>query len=61
MPVVIVKMIQGRTQDQKRQLVEEITEVIVRVAKTTPDQVDVIIEERQPGDWAKAGKLFSDK
>jgi 4-oxalocrotonate tautomerase len=61
MPVVIVKMIQGRTQDQKRQLVEEITEVVVRVAKTTPDQVDVIIEEHQPGDWAKAGKLFSDK
>jgi 4-oxalocrotonate tautomerase len=61
MPLVIVKMLTGRTAEQKRALAEEITEVVVRVAKTTADQVDVVIEEHEPGNWAKAGVLFSDK
>ena len=61
MPLIIVKMLTGRTAEQKRALAEQISEVVVRVAKTTPDQVDVVIEEHEPGDWAKAGKLFSDK
>ena len=54
-------MLTGRTAEQKRALAEEITEVVVRVAKTTADQVDVVIEEHEPGNWAKAGVLFSDK
>ncbi len=61
MPLVIVKMLTGRTAEQKRALAEEITEVVVRLAKTAPDQVDVVIEEHEPGNWAKAGKLFADK
>ena len=61
MPLVIVKMIEGRTVEQKRQLAREITDVVVRVANTSEDQVDVIIEDYPKHDWAKAGALFSDK
>lgn len=61
MPLVVVKMLEGRTIEQKRQMVEEITDTIVRAAGTTIDQVDVIFEEYPRENWAKAGKLFSDK
>lgn len=61
MPLVIVKMLDGRTVEQKRQMAAEITETIVRVAGTTIDQVDVVFEDHPRENWAKAGKLFSDK
>ena len=61
MPHVIVKLLEGRTIEQKRQLVQEITEVVVRVAKSTEDHVDVLIDEYPRSDWAKAGTLFCDQ
>lgn len=61
MPLVVVKMLEGRTLEQKRQLVREITDVVVRVVNTSQDQVDVIIEDYSRESWAKAGTLFADK
>lgn len=61
MPLIVVKMLEGRTLEQKRRLVREITDVIVRVAGTSEDQVDVIIEDYPRENWAKAGTLFADK
>lgn len=61
MPVVMVKMLEGRTVEQKRQLAREITEVVVRVAGTTEDQVNVIIDDYPRENWAKAGTLMADK
>jgi 4-oxalocrotonate tautomerase len=61
MPLVIVKMLDGRTVEQKRQMAAEITETVVRVAGTTIDQVDVVFEDYPKESWAKAGTLFSDK
>jgi 4-oxalocrotonate tautomerase len=61
MPLVVVKMLEGRTLEQKRRLAREITDVVVRVAGTTEEQVDVIIEDYPRENWAKAGTLFADK
>ena len=61
MPLVVVKMIEGRTVEQKRRLAREITDVVVRVTNVTEDQVDVIIEDYPRENWAKAGTLFADK
>ncbi len=61
MPLVIVKMLTGRTTEQKRQLAQEITEVVTRVTGAPVDQVDVIIEDHARENWAKAGTLFCDK
>lgn len=61
MPLVIVKMLTGRTTEQKRQLVQEITEVVTRVTGAPLDKVDVIIEDHPRENWASAGKLYSDK
>jgi len=61
MPLVIVKMLVGRTAEQKRQLAREITEVVSRVAKAPVDQVDVVIEEHPRENWASGGTLYSEK
>jgi 4-oxalocrotonate tautomerase len=60
MPVVTIQMYEGRTIEQKRELVEAITEVVVRIAKTTAEATDVIIQDIPRHNWAKAGKLASD-
>ena len=61
MPFVIVKMVEGRSVEQKRRLVKELTNVVVKFTGATEDQVDVIIEDYARENWAKAGVLFSDK
>jgi 4-oxalocrotonate tautomerase len=61
MPVVIVKMLEGRTVEQKRGLAEAITEAVVKHTGAPAEAVDVIIEDHPRTDWAKAGKLYSDK
>jgi 4-oxalocrotonate tautomerase len=59
-PLVIVKMLAGRTMEQKRRLVEEITEVVTRVTGAPAEKVDVIIEDHPRENWASGGRLYSD-
>ena len=61
MPLVILKMLEGRSVEQKRQLARELTDVVVKHAGTTEEQVDVIIEDYPKHDWAKGGVLLLDK
>jgi len=61
MPLVVVKMLEGRSTEQKRLLAREITDVVMRVTGASEDQVDVIIEDYPRENWAKGGTLFCDK
>lgn len=61
MPLVIVKMLEGRSVEQKRRLVREITDVVVKLTDAPEEQVDVIIEDYPRENWAKGGVLFRDK
>jgi 4-oxalocrotonate tautomerase len=60
-PLVIVKMLEGRSVEQKRRLAKEITNVVVKFTGAPEEQVDVIIEDYAKENWAKAGVLFYDK
>jgi 4-oxalocrotonate tautomerase len=60
-PEIIVELAEGRTIDQKRQIVREITDTIARVCDTDPEHVVVIIHENPKTDKAKGGVLFSDR
>ncbi len=60
MPLVIVKLYEGRTIEQKRAAAKAITDVIVETLKTTPEATQVIFEDTRRSDWAIAGKLASD-
>ena len=45
MPFVNVKMLEGRTPEQKKELVKAITDAMVSVANAKPDSTMVVIED----------------
>jgi 4-oxalocrotonate tautomerase len=60
MPYVTVKMLEGRTDEQKRALVDKVTQAVVETTGATKDKVTVFIEEMKKNDYGVGGKLFSD-
>jgi 4-oxalocrotonate tautomerase len=60
MPNVTIQWYAGRTDQQKREMVAAITEAMVRIAKTTPDQVQVVFQDVEKSNWGVKGKLASD-
>ena len=60
MPEIIVYAVEGRTIDQKRGLVRDITDAVVRNLAVSADKVIVQIIETPKTDKARGGVLFSD-
>lgn len=60
MPFVTVKMYEGRTPEQKRALVKEVTDAVVRTTGATPEGTFVVIEDLKREHWATAGVLASE-
>jgi 4-oxalocrotonate tautomerase len=56
-PVVIVKLYEGRTSEQKRAAAKAITDIVVETLRTTAEATQVIFEDVKRSDWAIAGKL----
>jgi 4-oxalocrotonate tautomerase len=61
MPEIYVYAVEGRTIDQKRGLVKDITEAVVKHFKVAPEAVMVQIVESAKDAKAKGGVLFSDR
>ena len=61
MPLVTVKALEGRTIEQKRGLVEDITKAVVKNFKVEPDAVTIDIIEYSKDNFTKAGNLFVDR
>ena len=61
MPTNRVEMIEGRTVEQKKKLVEEITRVSVEVLGGTPEMVDILITDVKRENWATGGKLWTER
>ena len=53
MPHVIVKLLPGRSEQQKTRLAEEIVRDVVAIAKCEEKSVSVAFEEIKPEDWAE--------
>jgi len=60
MPILRLEMHPGRTPEQKRAFVREVTRVTVDTLNCPPESVDIIISEVPREHWAKAGKLIAD-
>ena len=60
MPLITVKAKEGRTVDQKRALVKDITEAMVKHFKVEPESVTIDIIEYSRENLANGGKLFVD-
>jgi 4-oxalocrotonate tautomerase len=61
MPEIILELAEGRTLEQKREIVKGFTETMVRVIGVDPEAVVVIIHENPRTDKAKGGVLFCDR
>jgi 4-oxalocrotonate tautomerase len=55
MPLVQISMLPGRSAEQKRALLAEVTDAVVRTCKVAPEQVRVLISEIPAEHWAVAG------
>jgi len=60
MPFIIVEAFEGRTVEQKRGLVKDMTEAVCKNFKVDPDAVSILIHEIKRENTGKAGKLIID-
>lgn len=60
MPTYHIEMLEGRTIEQKRKLVQEITRVSVEVLGVSPDSVDILITDVKRENWATGGVLWNE-
>lgn len=61
MPYVTVKMLEGRTDEQKRELCEKVSKVVSETVNAPIEKVVVFIEEMPKSHYAVAGKRLSDE
>lgn len=61
MPELTIEMIEGRTIEQKRELVRRLTDTVVEVLKVPASAVTIVIHENRREDKASGGVLFSDR
>jgi 4-oxalocrotonate tautomerase len=60
MPLVTVKIIEGRTVEQKRGMAKDVTEAIARNIGCPPQAVSIDIMEYSKENLATGGELFID-
>jgi 4-oxalocrotonate tautomerase len=61
MPEIIVHAAEGRSQEQKRALMKDITDAVVKNFGTDPNAITVTIIEAPKTLKMKGGKLFSER
>jgi len=61
MPIVNIKIAKGRSIEQKKKLVKDITDVVVKDLDLRPEWVTVLIDEYDRENWASGGELHSEK
>jgi 4-oxalocrotonate tautomerase len=53
MPHIIIKLYPGRTEQQKQQLADAITQDMISIAECEEKSVSLAFEEVDPADWAE--------
>jgi 4-oxalocrotonate tautomerase len=61
MPIVTVKMLEGRTDEQKKALDEKVTAAVAETVNAKPEAVTIVIEEMAKNHYATGGIRVSDK
>jgi len=55
MPIITAMILSGRTREQKRMLIQQVTQAAVTTLSVQPQQVRVIIQEIAPEHWGSGG------
>jgi 4-oxalocrotonate tautomerase len=61
MPSVTIVLREGRSVEQKRELVKAVTEAIVRTVNAKPEAVHIVIHDEPATNIASGGQLLADK
>ena len=57
MPIVTIEWYEGRSAEQKREIAERLTELLVEVGKTQPEHVWIRFKDSSQSDWAMGGEI----
>ncbi len=60
MPLAQIYMIQGRTDEQKKAVIEKVTQAIAEAVSVPPERVRVIIQDIPNTQWGVGGKTIRD-
>ncbi|KDP13351.1 4-oxalocrotonate tautomerase [Staphylococcus chromogenes] len=60
MPIVTVQLLEGRTDEQLKALVAEVTDAVEKTTHAQRDAISVIIEEMKPQHYGVGGTRKSD-
>lgn len=62
MPYISVRITKdGVSADQKKQIVEQMTQTLVSVLGKKPEHIHIIIDEVEPENWGFAGTLTAEE
>ena len=61
MPYVTVKMLPGRSIEQKRALIEKVTDAVSETTNAPKENITVFIEEMDATHYGQAGVMHADK
>jgi len=61
MPLIMIDWIEGRSLEQKREIAQQITEVVSRIGKVDPQHVRICFTDHSKDQYAIAGKLLCDQ
>ena len=61
MPFVTIVLREGRSVDQKRELVKAVTDAIVRTVNAKPEAVHIVVHDEPAHNRANGGQLISDR
>jgi len=61
MPYVNIYIVEGRTEEQKKEMAEKITDVVSEVGKTTKESVHILFIDLPKTNVSQGGVLLSDK
>ncbi|WP_352222906.1 2-hydroxymuconate tautomerase [Bacillus sp. SM2101] len=61
MPYITVKMLEGRSEEQKNQLVEKVTAAVSETTGAPAEKIVVFIDEMTKSHYAIGGKRLSDE
>lgn len=60
MPFITIEMIEGRSPEQKRQLMEGVTKLFTETLQIPEDRVFIFFEDLKKDHYARGGKFVSD-
>ncbi|MBV7263361.1 4-oxalocrotonate tautomerase family protein [Photobacterium sp. WH24] len=61
MPIVNIQYIDSITDHQKRQVIEQVTEIMVKVLNKKPESTYIVLQKIETENWGVNGQTVSDR